>query len=253
MFSKAIVKIPCEKMIHGISTANLGKPNYKKALLQHKKYIEALQSCGLEVTILEADNEFPDSTFVEDTALLTSKCAIIMNPGAESRKNEIEKMIPAIRMFYSNIEYVKSPGTAEAGDIMMVGTHFFIGISSRTNHEGANQIISILNQNKMSGSIVEFEDMLHLKTGLAYLERNNLVISSTLTKNPIFKEFKHIVVDSDESYAANCIWVNDYVLVAQDYPKIAKQIEKAGYKTILLDMSEFRKLDGGLSCLSLRL
>ena len=144
MFKQAIVRTPCENMVNGISSANLGKPNYQKALLQHSKYIEALKYCGLEVTVLESDNNFPDSTFVEDTAVLTPKCAIIANPGTETRKNEIFTMSETIRKFYQTIEGIKYPGTLDGGDIMMVDSHFYIGISDRTNLAGANQLIKIM-------------------------------------------------------------------------------------------------------------
>ena len=81
MFTKAIVRTPSRSMINGLTTANLGQPNYELALLQHKEYIAALTKCGLQVIVLPPDEEYPDSTFVEDTALLTKKCAIISNPG----------------------------------------------------------------------------------------------------------------------------------------------------------------------------
>ena len=252
MFKNAIVRIPCENMVKGLSNVNLGVPDHKKAVVQHEKYIEALISCGVNVTILQADNNFPDSTFVEDTALLTSHCAIISNPGAESRKGEVDEMKEIIKSFYKNVEYIVDTGTVEPGDIMMVGSHFYIGLSKRTNRTGAEQTISILKKYGMTGSIVTLEKVLHLKTGLSYLEKNNLVASGEFLDKAEFQKFNLLKVDADESYAANCIWVNDTVLVAEGFPKIKKKIEDAGYKTIALDMSEFRKLDGGLSCLSLR-
>ena len=252
MFRNAIVRTPCENMINGISNANLGTPVHKKAVAQHEKYVEALINCGLSVTVLEADNDFPDSTFVEDTALLTPHCAIIANPGAKSRKEEIKKMEEVLNEFYSKIEYIKEPDTVEPGDIMMVGSHFYIGLSKRTNKSGAEKIISILEKYGMTGSIISVEKMLHLKTGMSYLEHNNLVVAGEFIENMELQKFNLIKVDPDEMYAGNCIWVNDKVLVPSGFPKIRKKIEDTGYETIALDMSEFRKLDGGLSCLSLR-
>lgn len=105
-FTKAIVKIPCKAMVNGITTANLGQPDYGKALVQHADYIEALKECGLEVTILEADENYPDSCFVEDTALMTPHCAILSNPGAASRNGEKEAMLPVIKNFYEQIEAI---------------------------------------------------------------------------------------------------------------------------------------------------
>ena len=146
MFTKAIVKVPCKNMIKGLTSANLGYPDYLIALIQHQKYINALKDCGLEVSILEADENYPDSTFIEDTALLTPYCAIITNPGAASRKGEIREMKKVLIGLYGKVEEIKDPGTLEAGDVMMVDSHYFIGLSERTNTQGASQLISILNK-----------------------------------------------------------------------------------------------------------
>jgi dimethylargininase len=176
MFTKALVRKPSKSMIHGLTSANHGLPNFELALKQHEAYVLALRSCGIKVTELKADENFPDSTFVEDVALLTAKCAIITNPGAETRRGEIAAIKEVLQNFYSDIEEIKSPATVEAGDIMMVGDHFYIGLSARTNQAGADQMIAILNNYGYSGSVVALEKVLHLKTGLAYLENNNLVV-----------------------------------------------------------------------------
>ena len=252
MFKKAIVRTPGKSIINGLSTANLGLPNYQKALEQHKEYIKALEACELDVLILPADERYPDSTFVEDVALLTPECAIITNPGASSRKGEIAEIKGVLNIFYSKIEQVKDPGTVEAGDIMMVGTHFYIGLSERTNLEGAQQIIKFLEQYDLSGSVIKLEKVLHLKTGVAYLEHNNLLACGEFVTLEEFQKFNILEITEDESYAANCIWVNDRVLIPKGFTKARRTIEKSGYLTVEVDVSEFQKLDGGLSCLSLR-
>ena len=252
MFTDAIVRTPCKNIINGITTSNEGEPDYIKAINQHKLYINALKSCGLEVTVLPEKENYPDSTFVEDTALLTPTCAIITQPGAPSRQKETKSMKSVIIDFYDTVKVIKSPGTVDAGDILMVDDHYYIGLSKRTNSAGANQIIEILEKHNLNGSTVPVQDMIHLKSGVAYLENNNLVVTGEFISKPEFKNFNLIKIDDDESYAANCVWVNNYVLVAKGYPKTKKAIEQAGYETIELDVSEFRKLDGGLSCLSLR-
>ncbi len=251
-FTTAIVRKPGRSMTEGLTGANLGVPDYEKALVQHQAYVEALQACGVNVKVLEADENFPDSTFVEDTALLTPHCAIITNPGAPSRREEVVAMKDVLTEYYSDIEEIVAPGMVEAGDIMMTGSHFYIGLSERTNLEGAEQTIRILNKYGMTGSVVKFEKVLHLKTGLAYLENNNLVISGEFLTYPEFKSFNHIEIPEAESYAANCIWVNGKVLIPSGYPTARQKISAAGYPVIEVDVSEFRKLDGGLSCLSLR-
>lgn len=253
MFTKAIVKTPCKNLINGLTSANLDLPDYEKALDQHNQYINALKQCGLEVIVLAPDEEFPDSTFVEDPALLTPQCAIITNPGAESRRGETESIKIAVSDFYDNIEFVEAPGNVKAGDIMMVGSHYYIGLSERTNKAGASQIIGLLEKYGMTGSTVEMSEMLHLKSGVSYLENNNLVVTGELADKAEFSRFNKIIIPDNESYTANCVWINDKVLIASEFPETKKLIENAGYETIVLDMSEFQKLDGGLSCLSLRL
>jgi dimethylargininase len=252
MFKHAIVRKPCPEMVHGLSSASLGRPDYHMAMVQHENYVDALRACGLEVRVLEADPQFPDSVFVEDVALCTPACAILTNPGARSRNGETAAMKPVLESYYKQLEHIQSPGTLDAGDVMMVGKHFYIGVSQRTNKAGADQLIQILERYGMTGTAVPLFEMLHLKSGLSYLEQNHMLISGEFINHPAFLNFRRIEVDPDESYAANSLWVNDRVLVPAGFPKTREKIEEAGYRTIVMDVSEFRKLDGGLSCLSLR-
>ena len=252
MFKHAIVRTPCPEMIHGINSATLGKPDYSTALNQHREYVEALRSLGLEITVLEPDSRYPDSTFVEDVALCTVGLSVITNPGAASRKGEQVDMERALGSFYDTIEHIEAPGTVEAGDVMMTGRHFYIGISDRTNHEGADQLIHILEKHQMTGEKIELKQLLHLKSGMSYLEDNNLLVQNEFSDHPAFNRFRKLKVGADEGYAANSLWVNGTVLVPTGFPITRSNIEQAGYPTISLDVSEFEKLDGGLSCLSLR-
>jgi len=252
MFTRAIVRTPGKSMTNGLTTAGMGPPDYEQAIAQHAEYIEALKACGLEVMVLKEDERYPDSTFVEDVALLTGDCAIIMNPGAPSRRGETADIKKVLREHFTNIEEVREPGTVEGGDILMVGSHFFIGLSKRTNESGAQQVIEYLEKHGMSGSMTRLERVLHLKTGLAYLEHNNLVACGEFLSKEEFQRFNILRIDEEESYAANCLWLNDRVLIPIGYPRARQTIESSGYSTIEVDVSEFRKLDGGLSCLSLR-
>jgi dimethylargininase len=251
-FNKAVVRLPGLSMTKGLSTAGLGGPNYYNARKQHAAYVKTLQDCGLKVTVLRADERFPDSCFIEDVALCTPHCVVITNPGADSRKGEINAMPKIMQRFYSDIEYINDPGTLEAGDVMMVGGHYFIGLSERTNKAGAHQLISILEKYKMSGSIVTLEKVLHLKTGVAYLEDNTLVACGEFLTKPEFQKFNILEIPEEESYAANCIRVNDKVIIPAGFPKTKNIISTAGFDVVEVDVSEFQKLDGGLSCLSLR-
>ncbi len=252
LFSKAMVKTPCRNMAKGITTAGLGKPNYELAMKQHSNYVQALKDIGLEVIVLKADDDHPDSTFIEDTCLMTPKCAIITNPGSPLRRNEIHDIDEAVKHLGLNVEYIKDPGTLDAGDIMMVGDHYFVGLSERTNIEGARQLNAILENYGMSSSTIDLENVLHLKTGISYLENNNLLATGEFLTKQELQTFNILKVDADEAYAANSVWINDHVLVPAGFPRTKKMIQGAGYKIIELDVSEFRKLDGGLSCLSLR-
>lgn len=252
MFTKAIVRTPCKNLVNGLTSAKLGKPDYFIALEQHKKYIEALRKCGLDVTVLEADENYPDSTFVEDAALLTPFCAIITNPAILSRKGEIIELSQVVKNFYSNAEAIEAPGTLEGGDVMIAGNHYYIGLSERTNLQGAGQLIEILNKYGLTGSTISLELALHLKSGVSYIENNNLLVIGEFENKPEFQSFNLIHVNDDESYAANSLWINNNVLVPKGFPITKKKIELLGYTIIEVDVSEFRKLDGGLSCLSLR-
>ena len=252
MFKNAIVRLPGPEMVSGLTSVSLGQPDFSRAMEQHSQYVEALRSCGLTVSILEAASEFPDSVFIEDVALCTPGCAIVTNPGAPSRNGEKKALKPVLEQFYGQVEAILAPGTLDAGDVMMVGRHYYIGISERTNEQGADQLIRILESHGMTGSMVPLKEMLHLKSGLSYLEQNRLLISGEFVGNPLFEAFDKIEVDAGEAYAANSLWVNSTVLVPEGFPGTREKIEQAGYITKVLDVSEFRKLDGGLSCLSLR-
>lgn len=252
MFTRAIVRTPCKAMVAGLTQADMGLPDFNLACLQHQDYIAALQECGLEVTVLPSLEEYPDSCFVEDVALLTPQCAILTHPGASSRRGEVQHIQSAVSQFHLEIEHITQPGHVEAGDIMMVGSHFYIGLSERTNATGAEQLIVILNKYNLTGSMVEMSELLHLKTGLSYLENNNLLTFGEMHTHPDFAQFNRIEIEADESYAANSVWINGTVLVPKGFPKALKAIQQLGNQTREIAMSEFQKLDGGLSCLSLR-
>jgi dimethylargininase len=237
----------------GITSANLGNPDYEKACEQHQRYVGALERCGLEVTELGADRRYPDSVFVEDTAVGTDRCAIIAHLGAANRRGEVHEVEKVLSGLYENVERIVSPGTLDGGDVLQVGDHFYIGLTRRTNREGAEQLSALLRGYGFGASLVELRRFLHLKTGVAYLGGDDLLVAGELAANDEFEGFDRIIVTPEEEYCANCIRVNDHVLVAGGYEKTREKIVERGYEVIELEMSEFRKVDGGLSCLSLRL
>jgi dimethylargininase len=249
----AIVRAVPASIDAGITSANLGKPDYEKAREQHDRYVGALEGCGLEVNVLRADERYPDSVFIEDTAVVTDRCAVITNPGAAGRRGEVHEVEGVLSGLYENVGRIVSPGTLDGGDVLQVGDHFYIGLTRRTNKEGAEQLSALLRGYGFGASFVELRRFLHLKTGVAYLGGDDLVVAGELVANDEFAGFDRIVVTPEEEYCANCIRVNDRVLIARGCEKTKEKIADRGYEVVELEMSEFRKVDGGLSCLSLRL
>ncbi|MFI5176884.1 MAG: dimethylarginine dimethylaminohydrolase family protein [Terriglobia bacterium] len=255
MFKHAVVRPPAPNFAAGLTTSDLGAPNYAKALEQHQRYCEALQHCGLALTNLEADPRYPDSTFVEDTAILTNRFAVLTRPGAVSRKGEVAIIKDTLARFYPKLHAITSPGTMDGGDICESDDHFFIGISQRTNEEGARQLSGILAQEGHTSTCIDIrgiKGILHLKSGLSHLGDNRLVLIDALADQVGFEGYDILHVEPAENYAANCVRVNDHVLLAAGYPALQTSMSKLGYSVITLEMSEFQKMDGGLSCLSLR-
>jgi dimethylargininase len=251
----AIVRTPGENFADGLTTVDLGKPNFSKVLAQHAAYCDALQQCGLDVLRLDADLQHPDSTFVEDTAVLTAKSAILTRPGASSRVGEVASIREAVERVYSVIYEIEPPGTLDGGDICEAGMHFFLGISHRTNREGAGQLSKFLAAEGYTSSLSDIRSrtsILHLKSGISYLDNNHLVVMEELADREEFEGYNLVRVPVEESYACNCVLVNNRVLLPSGFPRLNSALTGLGYKPLLLDMSEFRKMDGGLSCLSLR-
>lgn len=255
MFTNAIVRIPGSNFASGLTTVDLGVPTLDRVLAQHAHYCEALAECGLSLTTLEPDLHHPDSTFVEDTAILTPRGAIFMRPGASSRAGEVDAIRSTVARFFPSAPEIVPPGTVDGGDICEAEDHFFIGLSHRTNEEGAKQLATHLATFGYSASTIDVRAMtsiLHLKSGLSYIGDNTMVVMEEMADNPQFAHFNLIRVSAEESYAANCVRVNDRVLVAAGFLHFTAELTARGFHPLVLDMSEFRKMDGGLSCLSLR-
>jgi dimethylargininase len=255
VFSHAIVRTPGNNFDAGLTTASLGRPALEKVLEQHARYCAALEKCGLELTVLGADLRYPDSTFVEDTAVISPRGAILMRPGAESRMGEVDAIRPELERFFPAMPVIEAPGMVDGGDICEAGEHFFLGLSHRTNEEGARQLAARLTALGYSSCTVDVRQMtsiLHLKSGIAYIGENTLVAMEEIADNPAFVGFEVIRVSEEESYGANCVRVNGRVLIAEGFPRLGASLRDRGFEPLELNMSEFRKMDGGLSCLSLR-
>jgi dimethylargininase len=255
LFTHAIARKPGSNFSQGLTTSTDGPPDYQKALAQHAEYCEALKAAGLSLTVLDPDPDHPDSTFVEDVAVLARETAVITRPGAKSRRGETLGIQEPLRRFFRSIEEIRAPGTLDGGDVCQAGRHFFIGVSRRTNENGARQLASILGRLGCSASLIDIcplKSILHLKSGLAAIGDQDLLVVDELLQQEALAPYNRIRVAPGEAYAANCIRVNDKVLIPAGFCGVEASVRKLGYHPIILDVSEFRKMDGGLSCLSLR-
>ena len=254
-FSHAIVRPPAPTFAAGITSSGLGPPNLALALEQHEAYCRTLERLGLSLVRLPADPKFPDSTFVEDAAIVTGRGAILTRPGAPSRAGEVAALGAALGRWFPELDGITAPGTVDGGDVCEAGEHFFIRVSDRTNAEGAAQLAAWLAAHGFGSSTIDLREvpgLLHLKTGLAWLGGRRLLAVGGVAGHEALRGWEVVGVPKGEEYAANCIRVNDAVLVARGFPKTAALLGGLGHDVAELDMSEYRKMDGGLSCLSVR-
>ena len=255
-FTKAIVRLPGENFSQGLTLCEPpAHPDFGKALEQHAAYCRALAACGVEVTVMSADENYPDGTFVEDTFVIADRVAIATRPGAKTRSGEVESVANAVRTFRPRLERIEAPGTVDGGDICQFDDHFLIGLSARTNEAGAAQLAAILARHQYTSSTLDIRghaSLLHLKSGIAYLGEGRFLVAAGFPPTDRLVRCDRIEVAAGEMYAANAVRVNDEVLIASGFPKVARTLADLRYRVRALDMSEFAKMDGGLSCLSLR-
>jgi len=255
-FRAAVVRPPTPNFADGLTRASLGAPSFARAVEQHERYCEALVACGCEVIRLAPEREYPDATFVEDTAIVSARGAVVMRPGAATRRGEVASIETALADLVPILGKIDPPGTVDGGDICEAGGRFFIGLSERTDEPGARQLTGILANAGYEARTVDIRgvaELLHLKSGLASLHDGRLIAVDALAGRPELAGFDIVRVDPAEAYAANCIDVNGRVLLAHGFPKLEASLRALGYDVVTLAMTEFEKMDGGLSCLSLRL
>ncbi len=245
----ALVRRPTSNFAAGLTTANLGSPDYTLALAQHQAYCTALRQAGLQVIEWEGDAQYPDSCFVEDTVVLTPHMAIITRPGAASRRGETLAIANYFAAF-RQIVHIEAPGTLDGGDVLQVGHTFFIGLSERTNEAGARQLAELVQREGFHTRLVPVHGVLHLKTGLTAIDTRHFVGTSWFAEQ--LPDLEVFVPPQEEWYAANSLPINDWLLVPSGFPSVRNFVTRLGKKTIEVPMSEFQKMDGGLTCLSLR-
>jgi dimethylargininase len=251
MFTHAIVRKPGPNFHNGLTTSTLGKPKFDLLLQQHQVYIQTLEELGLRITVLDAQPDYPDAYFVEDTAVVTPEVAIITIPGAPARQGE-QHTIQAELAKHRTIASIIDPGRVDGGDVLMVGRHFFVGISGRTNSAGAQQLGIILESVGYTWSEIPVGEGLHLKSSINYVGDDTLLLTSQFAELKIFKEYAKIVLAEADASAANTLWINDTLIVPRGFPRVSKALIKQGLPIIELDVSEMAKMDGGLTCMSLR-
>ena len=254
-FNTAIVRPPGRTFADGLTSAPLGTPSLALALEQHAAYVTALERCGLKVIALDADDAFPDSTFVEDTTVITGSRALLTRPGAASRLGEAAAIRATIARYFTDFEEMSAPGTLDGGDVCEAEDCAYIGLSARTNRAGAEQLAAFLERSGVKASFVDMTgvtSILHLKSGLSYAGDGIFVAIDELLPRLDLSGARVLHVPAGEEYGANCVRVNDCVLVAAGYPALEALLRSCGLSPVALEMSEYRKMDGGLSCLSLR-
>jgi dimethylargininase len=256
MIRIAIVRPPGPTFAAGLTQAGLGPPDLERAVAQHAAYAGALEEAGVRLIRLPADPAHPDATFVEDAAVIVGDDAVLTRPGAESRRGEVPAIRNALLPLVASIDAIEAPGTVDGGDVLEACGRFLIGLSERTNEEGARQLSEQLSGRGRHVSLVEIRGLpglLHLKTGISWLGGKTAVAVESLVPAARGAGLDPIPVDPGEAYGANCVRVNDRVLLPTGAPALAAALRERGHRVVVLEMSEFRKMDGGLSCLSLRL
>lgn len=228
--TRGVVRIPGPDAAEGLTTAGLGRPNLRRLRTQHAAYIAALRSLGLDVEVLPAAPGYPDAYFVEDTAVVTPDVAVISRPGAPSRRGEIEAIEPVLAK-YRPIERIEPPGTVDGGDVLLAGGRFWIGLSDRTNAEGARQLGQILEARGYPWTPVPVGSGLHLKSSVNTLGGNALALTADFAGREIFRVFDPIVLDPGDEYAANVLWLNGALLIPSGFPGPGKNMKASAVRS----------------------
>lgn len=251
-FDHAIVRKPGPSVVNGLRAVDIGVPHFEQLLAEHDAYVEALKAAGLAVQVLPAD-EFADSVFVEDPALVFGEGAIVLRPGAASRRDETQGLAPVLADNFAQVLSLPAGGFAEGGDMLTTPDAVLIGLSSRTNRAGAQSVVRCLEQLGRKGKIVETPpDILHFKTDCSLLDDETVLTTARLAASGVFAGFKAIIVPEGEEAAANALRINDDIFVGADFPRTIDVLDRARYSIVALHTAEIGKVDAGLSCMSLR-
>jgi dimethylargininase len=251
VFTRALCRRPGPDLAGGLTTSDLGKPDFTLACDQFDRYVTTLIECGLDVTVLEPLDGYPDAHFIEDTAVVTPDVAVIARPGAASRQGEQHSVAEALAA-HMPLARIESPGALDGGDVLMIGTHFLIGVSDRTNEEGARQLGVVLESHGCTWRAVPVAEGLHFKSSVNLVGSKTLLVTEAFAGRGELAGLEQITIPSGEEYAANTLLINERLIMPAGYPQTRRMLEVLDLPTTELDTSEFRKMDGGLTCLSLR-
>ena len=217
---------------------------------QHDSYVHLLADLGCQVIELPEEPGLPDSVFVEDAAFVLPEVAVITRPGADSRKPEVETIIPALAP-YRPLLHVASPATVDGGDVLVAGRQIFVGQSTRSNREAVAQLNSLLDDYGYKVWGVEMKDCLHLKTAVTRVDDSTLLINKNWVDPSNFPGFDLIEVDASEPFAANCLPVRGRIIYPTTFPRTRKRLEENGFDVAPIDLSELAKAEGAVTCCSL--
>lgn len=251
MFTQAITRRPGPNFAQGLTSHRGDPPHYETMLAQHAAYVRTLQAAGLMVTQLEPLPDFPDGYFVEDVAVILPDVAIITRPGATARRGETAFMEPVLATL-KPLQTIDPPGTLEGGDVLLIDDQLFIGISGRTNRSGADQLAAIAATHGVTAVAVAVNDGLHLKSSVTYVGSNTLLLTEAFAFDPAFAAYTHLIPPAVETAVANTLLLNDTLIMPAGFPQTRRQLAELGLPIIECAMSEVQKMDGGLTCLSLR-
>lgn len=252
-FNSAIVRAPSVTVVNGLRSVDRGDPDYKDVKAEHEAYQVALKSVGVDITVLPELSAFPDSIFVEDPALVFTEGAILLRPGAPSREGEAARLSLVLQEKFDNVLEMPLPGYADGGDVLVTPKSVMIGLSSRTDLEGATALIGCLKKLGYSAEIVNTpEGVLHFKTECSLLDEETVLLTRRMAQSDIFAGFRKVVLPVGEEPAANAVRINDVVLVSSGYKRTLEMLDQRGYAIVPVKTEEIEKIDAGLSCMSLR-
>ena len=253
LFTRALARYPAPNFASGVTlSAHLGAPDCDLAMSQFEIYLQALRDCGLDVAVLPADDRFPDGHFVEDPFVIFHDLAFRCRSGEPTRENEGGSLEP----YLAGLRVILPPPDAriDGGDVLICADRVLVGLSERTNQTGVEALRRALRTVKCDIRVdaVPFSGVLHLKSGLTELAPNVLIHDPALKTDFDLSWARVITLPSEEGFAADVMPINDRLFVAAGCPNAFAAAREYYDDVVALDMSEFRKMDGGLTCLSLR-